>query len=128
MIRVSAVVLRNDRDQVLTVRKRNTPRYMLLGDKPEAGEDAAQAAVRECYEEIGVRSQPERLAFLGTFRAPAANEPGLIVEGSIFTHPAVTAAVAQADIADLQWIDSERTTLDLAPLLRDEVLPRTAAL
>jgi len=47
VIRVSAVVLRNAAGEVLTVRKRNTSRFMLPGGKPDPGETPAETAVRE---------------------------------------------------------------------------------
>jgi len=76
LIRVSAVVLRDADGQVLTVRKRSTSRFMLPGGKPEPGESAAKAAVRECAEEVGAVPDPGSSRRIGVFVADAANEPG----------------------------------------------------
>ncbi|WP_084078354.1 NUDIX domain-containing protein [Demequina sp. NBRC 110057] len=124
LIRVSAVVLRDEAGHILTVRKRGTSRFMLPGGKPEAGESAAQAAVRECQEEIHVTLEAADLELLGTFTAPAANEPGHQVEGTVFLHAAVEVDRPAAEIDELRWLDPAAPLPgDLAPLLEHHVLP-----
>jgi len=49
---------------------------MLPGGKPEPGESAAKAAVRECAEEVGAVPDPGSSRRIGVFVADAANEPG----------------------------------------------------
>lgn len=100
-IRVSAVVLRDDRGGVLTVRKRNTNRFMLPGRKPEAGEPSTAAAIREVAEELAVELDVARLTLLGVFTAEAANEPGRMVEATVYTHPWVAVRGAAAEIEEL---------------------------
>ncbi len=123
-IQVSAVVLRDDRGRVLTVRKRGTSRFMFPGGKREPGESFEQAAVREAAEEVGVVLDPELLVPLGTFTTAAANEDGHQVEAWVFEHPRVQSEVASAEIEELRWQDP---TLpypnDLAPLLAEAVFP-----
>ncbi|MFZ2259990.1 MAG: NUDIX domain-containing protein, partial [Luteococcus japonicus] len=80
VIRVSAVVLRDERGRFLTVRKRGTSMFMFPGGKPEHGESPAQTAIRELDEELGVTLEEDRLELIGTFSAPAANEPDHVVE------------------------------------------------
>lgn len=127
LIRVSAVVLRNERGDILTVRKRGTARFMLPGGKPEPGETAVEAALRECQEELGVTLDSERLTELGVLRADAANEPGHVVEGTVFVHPAVAVDAPAAEIEELRWLDpSAELPGDLAPLLEKEILPLLA--
>lgn len=128
LIRVSAVVLRDDAGRVLTVRKRGTARFMLPGGKPEADEGPRQTAVRECAEELGVRLDPDALADVGVFRAPAANEDSYEVEAAVFTHPAVAVTDPAAEIEELRWLDPAQRPLpdDLAPLLATCVVPAIA--
>lgn len=124
VITVSGVVLRSDDGSLLTVRKHGTSRFMLPGGKPEPGEDARTAAVRECREEIGVELAPEALERLGTFRTAAANEPGHEVVGTIFQHPAPGHVAPAAEIAELRWLDPAGPLPDdLAPLLAERVIP-----
>ena len=81
MIEVAAVVIRNPQGHVLTVRKKSSTKYQLPGGKPEAGEALVDAALREVAEEVGLTLDAESLNKLGTFDAPAANEPGEVVVG-----------------------------------------------
>lgn len=121
---VSAVVLRDHDGRILTVRKAGTSRFMLPGGKHEPGESAAAAAVRECAEELGLTLSADTLTHLGTFLADAANEPGLIIEGTVFEHELESEPHAAAEIAELRWLDpSAPLPPDLAPLLEHHVLP-----
>ena len=54
VITVSAICFEREDGTVLTVRKRGTHAWMLPGGKPEPGETAAECAVREVLEELGV--------------------------------------------------------------------------
>ncbi len=124
-IRVSAVVLQDESGAVLTVRKRGTTRFMLPGGKPELGESAEQAAVRECREEIGVDIDADSLETLGVFRADAANEIGRTVEATVFSYPGRVVAVHAAEIDAMRWLalhDSPAPD-EIAPLLVEHVLP-----
>lgn len=125
MIRVSAVVLRNTHGEVLTVRKKNTSRFMLPGGKPDPGESAAQTAVRECAEEVGAVLDLASLRSVGVFLSDAANEPGYLIEGAVFEHPLVDIAGPASEIAEIRWLDPATDPLpgDLAPLLEHHVLP-----
>lgn len=139
IITVSAVLLFDTAGRLLTVRKRGTDRFMLPGGKPEPGESALDAAVREAHEEIGLRLDPAALTELGVFETAAANEPGHLVRATVFRHgPAAghsaTARPADADllsrispaaeIAELRWLDLDAPLPgDLAPLLSEAILP-----
>lgn len=129
VIVVSAVVLRDDSGALLTVRKSGSHRFMLPGGKPESGESPRQTAVRECAEEIGVSLPPDSLTELGQFTAPAANEVGYTVRATIFEHSMTPVARPGGEIAEVRWvcIDPLDTTLALAPLLSEQVIPLLAA-
>ncbi|WP_234795429.1 NUDIX hydrolase [Mycobacteroides saopaulense] len=118
------MVLRDDRGAVLTVRKRGSSRFMLPGGKPDAGESAAETAVREVREELSIDLEPAALQPIGVFRAAAANEPGFAVESTVFVHPPVPVSQPAAEIEELRWqsLDEPYPT-DLAPLLAEHVLP-----
>ncbi|WP_164512815.1 NUDIX hydrolase [Leucobacter chromiireducens] len=129
-IRVSAVVLRDELGRVLNVRKRGTNALMLPGGKHEPGEDPRDTAVRECWEELGLELDREALRPLGVFRTAAANEPGHLVEATVFAHPLVpgaSAAAPQAEIAQLEWVDPALARDDLAPLNTELVFPALLA-
>ena len=126
-ITVSAVVLRDEDGRVLTVRKRGTSRFMLVGGKPEGDETPGRTAIRECAEETGLVLDPARLELLGTFTSDAANEPGFRLVSTVFTHPLDGTPQVAAEIAEARWLDpSQPLPGDLAPMLEFNVLPLLA--
>ena len=123
VVRIVAAVVTDPTGRVLLVRKRGTVNFMLPGGKLAAGEDAVTALERELREELGcgLNSAPVEI---GTFRAPAANEPGHQVEARIFAASIAIEPVASSEIDELAWHDSEADApYPLAPLARDHILP-----
>jgi len=125
VVTVSAVVLRHpDTGDILAVRKRGTTTFMQPGGKPEPGESARDAAVRELREELQVELDPDRMTLLGTFEAPAANESGWTVRGTVFVHPPVSEIRPAAEIEEIRWVpDAAEPAGDLAPLMVSRILP-----
>ncbi len=117
---VAAVALVRD-GCVLTVRKRGTQRFMLVGGKLEPGESAREAALRETYEEVGLRIEDATL--LGEFHSEAANEPGHTLHSTVFLVDADGEPVASAEIAEVRWTPMRDHPDDLAPMLEHHVLP-----
>ncbi|WNM25874.1 NUDIX hydrolase [Demequina capsici] len=123
-IRVVGVVMRDRAGRILTVRKRGTSRFMLVGGKPEPGETLEAAAAREAREEIAAGLDVHRLRLIGHFRADAANEPGHTIDSTVFTHPLVAYGKPAAEIEEMRWLDPFAALPDdLAPLLTAHVLP-----
>jgi len=125
VIRVSAALIVDDAGRVLLVRKADTAVFMQPGGKPEPGEDAATALVRELAEEIGVHVEAGALRALGTFTADAANEPGHRLVADVFALDADgLVPVPGAEIAELLWLTpAEASALPIAPLTREHLLP-----
>lgn len=124
----TAVCLQDDDGTLLTVRKRDTDRFMLVGGKLGPGESPAQAAVRLAAEEVGLRLEPAGLRLLGQFDAPAANGEDTWVRSTVFTAPLTSRPTPLAEIAELRWQPLDDVSLaalppDLAPLLREHVIP-----
>ena len=122
---VAAVVVLDEHRRVLTVRKTGTSRFMLPGGKPEAGENLRETAIRELAEEVGLDLAPEDLLDWGIHTDVAANEPDTTVRAGVYayTHRVTATAKAAAEIAELHWLDLDRPTGELAPLLVT-LLPR----
>ncbi|GAC70870.1 NUDIX hydrolase [Gordonia soli] len=127
-IRVSAVVLRDADGRVLTVRKRGTRAFMFPGGKPEVGETAADTAVREVAEELGIGLDTAALVPMGTFRTAAANEEGRMVEAIVYEYGEVwsTQVTPAAEIEEVRWRSPDDLTPELAPLLAEAVFPALA--
>ncbi|CAN5750850.1 NUDIX domain-containing protein [soil metagenome] len=123
LISIVAGVIRDGEGRLLTVRKAGTTAFMLPGGKRDPGEDDLTALARELAEELGCVLVESRV--LGVFTAPAANEPDTQVEGAIY-HATIRGEIAaQAEIAELLWIDpAAPPAVRLAPLLETQVLPR----
>ncbi len=117
---VAAIAFTRD-DSVLTVRKRGTRCFILPGGKIELGEHADDAARREAVEEVGI--QVGDMALLGTFSAQAANEPGRRVRSTVFLAALAGVPRASGEIDEVRWSSILEPEEDLAPLLRDHVLP-----
>lgn len=127
LIRVAAVVLRDEQGRVLTVRKSGTRRFMQPGGKPEPGEGAVDAGIRECHEELGLRLKAGQLDHMGTFRAAAAHEPGHVVEAEVFcsTERLTESPHPRAEIAEIRWVEPDEGLPrdEYADLFLDHIIP-----
>lgn len=121
---VSAIAFMRDR-QVLTVRKRGTGKFMLVGGKIEAGEAPIDAARREAEEEVGL--SPADLEPLGSFVGLAANEPGHLLHSEAYLATVEGEPRIAAEIDEMRWMGLDEADAeardDLAPLLEHHVLP-----
>jgi 8-oxo-dGTP diphosphatase len=113
---VAALVLGPD-GRALLVRKRGTTLFMQPGGKPEAGESAAEALVRELAEEVSLDVRPDELTAMGRYEAAAANEPGHTVVAEVFALTLASSyAERGAEIEELAWVDPAAPGVALAPL------------
>jgi len=99
---------------------------MQPGGKPESGETPLQTAIREIHEELGLQFEAEDIDFNGEWIGPAANEDDTTIHASIFTAHYDGTLTPLAELEELLWITPEEALKreDLAPLLREHVLPR----
>jgi 8-oxo-dGTP diphosphatase len=123
-IRIAAALLLNAKGQTLLVRKRGTTAFMQPGGKIEAHELPVHALARELEEELGLQIDPAQASFLGQFSAPAANEPGCVVQAEIFQLTIDADVTPAAEIEEVLWVDPAiDPAVVLAPLTRDLILP-----
>jgi 8-oxo-dGTP pyrophosphatase MutT (NUDIX family) len=123
VIHIAAAVIVDERGHTLLVRKRGTEAFMQAGGKVAAGETAVEALDRELREELGCGAGSEYRP-LGSFTAPAANEPGSTVEAELFAVELRGEIVPAAEIEEVLWHDPHRVpAYILAPLTRDHVMP-----
>lgn len=124
VIVVAAVALVRG-EEVLTVRKQGTSRFMLVGGKLEPGETPLEAALRETREEVGIDLDSARP--LGTFWSDAANEPGHRLHSTVFLARTDVEPVARGEIAQVRWSSMVDLADDLAPMLEHHVIPALLA-
>jgi 8-oxo-dGTP diphosphatase len=123
-IHIAAALISRADGRTLLVRKRGADAFMQPGGKIEVGETPPTALIRELHEELGLIVDERRLAPLGRFRAPAANEPARMVEADLFGLVIAEDVSPGAEIEEIAWIDpSAKGDRLLAPLTRDHVLP-----
>ena len=131
IIHVAVSALERADGAILLVRKRGSRIFMQAGGKIEPGETPLATLIRELEEELALRVAPESAVYLGSFTAPAANEPGHWVQAEMFRlrwdgpEPQ-----PRAEIEEALWLDP-RTGAEagsgrrvaLASLLEAHVLP-----
>jgi 8-oxo-dGTP diphosphatase len=124
VVSIVAAVILNDAGNTLLVRKRGTAAFMQPGGKPGRGETSVGALEREIVEELGCTLDVSSCRPLGSFSAPAANEPGWTVEAQLFSARLSGEIRLDAEIEEAVWIDPDvEPPLHLAPLTRRHALP-----
>ena len=124
IIRIAAALLIGSDGRTLLVRKRGTEAFMQPGGKIEAHERPVEALARELDEELGLNIEPANATYLGQFCAPAANEPGFVVQAELFQLTIDSDVSPAAEIEEVRWIDPATDgDITLAPLTRDLILP-----
>ncbi len=116
----------NSNRQMLLVRKRGTAAFMQPGGKIDEGETPMRALKRELIEELNLDLSDDAFCLLGEFEAVAANEADSIVNAIVYRidHEGPFEPAAELDAAT--WYPGkDTTTLELAPLTRDHILPAT---
>lgn len=128
-IRIAAALIDDGAGRLLLVRKAATTAFMQAGGKIEDGESPLSALRRELHEEIGLDLVDGDARPLGRFSAPAANEPGHVVDADVFHIRARHIPDIRSEIEEAIWVDAaEAMALPLAPLTRDHILPLFRAL
>jgi 8-oxo-dGTP pyrophosphatase MutT (NUDIX family) len=129
IIRIVAAIAINDQGEILLVRKRGTAAFMLPGGKPGNGESPLDALVREVGEELDCGLDRALCRPLGTFQAPAANEPGFTVEAELFAVSLDGIPRPWGEIDETCWFDPEsHPPFPMAQLAREHALPQARLL
>lgn len=128
-IHVAAAIVTDSAGRAIVVRKRGTNGFMQPGGKIERGESALATLIRELREELGLEVDVDATEFLGSYEAPALNEPGQTVRAEVFALATDAEMRPAAEIDAIYWLESPDDTeaVELAPLTLDVMLPLWAA-
>jgi 8-oxo-dGTP pyrophosphatase MutT (NUDIX family) len=128
-IHVAAAIVTDSAGRAVVVRKRGTTGFMQPGGKIERGESALAALIRELREELGLEVDVDATEFLGSYEAPALNEPGRTVRAEVFALVTDAELHPAAEIDAIHWLESPSDTdsVELAPLTLDVLLPLWAS-
>lgn len=125
VIHIAAAIIEDREGRVLLVRKKNTAFFIQPGGKPEPGESAPAALIRELKEELQISVAAESLAFVGQFTDIAANEANHRLVADIFRLTAPVGEISPAaEIEETVWLSPDAgDALPLAPLTQNQILP-----
>jgi 8-oxo-dGTP diphosphatase len=97
--------LRLENGRLLVARSHGQDALYLPGGKPEPGEDARAALVREIREELGVELRPESITFRFVVMAPAhGKSPGTMVRIACHTAEHQGVPAPHGEIAEIAWL------------------------
>jgi 8-oxo-dGTP diphosphatase len=125
VICIAAALIDDGEGRVFLVRKRDTAAFMQPGGKIDQDETPFQTLARELTEELSFAPDEAVARLIGTFSAPAANEPDHRVEAQIFHIRACGRTFTiGAELEQGIWVSiDDASKLPLAPLTRDHMLP-----
>jgi 8-oxo-dGTP diphosphatase len=123
---VAAVIAHVD-GRVLLVPKRDTQVFIQPSGKRDARELPLATLARELREELGVDLVEPTAVALGEFEAAAVNESGRRERALAYAVQVTGRAQAQAEIAELAWVEAVNPAVTVAPLSSDHILPAWAA-
>lgn len=126
-ITIAVGILINDKNELLTVRKKGSTYYQLPGGKIEEGEKPVESLIRELGEELQLSYTEQDCKLVGVHEAQAVNEVGKTVRGYVFLCRAqeqIKNLKAFAELEEVRWVNkSEVESVKLANLLRQFALP-----
>ena len=124
VIHIVAAVIRDAAGRSLLVRKHGAAVFQQPGGKRDPGDaDELATLARELHEELGCELLRDSARLLCHCSAPAANEPGHVVEAAVYMVEVRGTIVAQTEIAELRWIDPAAPDVPVARLSREHILP-----
>lgn len=126
IIYIAAACIIDPLNRLLVVRKYGSKIFMQPGGKIEQGEQPIDTLIREIEEELQLVIPATLPKVVGSFEAPAANEPDHIVKAELFkiNLPYSPLLQATAEIAEACWITHDDIpNINIAPLMHTYVIP-----
>ncbi|WP_414043421.1 NUDIX hydrolase [Macrococcus sp. EM39E] len=104
-------------NKLLLVKVRDNEKYYLPGGKIETGESDIESLTREMEEELSVKLDASKLAYLDTIIGPAYPDTNHDVELRCYTYEGLDTVEKSSEITDVQYMDMSDTT-NIAPAVQ----------
>jgi len=113
--------------KVLLVKPRKRPTLQVVGGSVEEGETAMEAAIRECYEELGMLASfdERKFRFLMEFNEQATSDPNLTIHMNLFVYEGELEGelTTSDEIESFMWFSIEDNVSLLSFALRNVIIP-----
>lgn len=113
--------------KLLIDKPRKRPTFQMVGGSVEDGEEILDAAIRECYEELGDRAifTPGNVKFLMEFDEIATSDPNLKIHMNVFIYEGELTGelTTSEEIEGFMWFGVDDDTSILSNTLRNEIIP-----
>jgi len=113
--------------KLLIDKPRKRPTFQMVGGSVEEGETILEAAIRECYEELGDKAifDSSKIKFLMEFDEIATSDPNLKIHMNVFVYEGeLTGELTTSDeIESFMWFGVNDDINLLSNTLRNEIIP-----
>ena len=122
---VGTMFFRNGK--LLIDKPRNKPTYQMIGGKVEDGESIREAAIRECYEELGEKAifDESLFEFVMDFEEIATSDPSKKIHMNIFQYKGQLKGelTISEEIEKFMWFGADDDRNILSNTLKNEIVP-----
>lgn len=126
MLKVVGTIFLKD-NKLLIDKPRTKPTHQMIGGKVEEGETPLQAAIRECYEELGTKAIFDESKFqqVMDFDEIATSDPSLKIHFYVFKYEGELQGELETseEIESFLWYDTSNGEEILSNTLKHKVIP-----
>ena len=113
--------------KLLIDKPRKKPTFQMIGGKVENGESIRDAAIRECYEELGEKAifDENLLEFVMDFEEIATSDPSKRIHMNIFQYKGnlMGELTPSEEIEKFMWFGADDDRSILSNTLKNEIVP-----
>lgn len=114
-------------NKLLIDKPRKRPTYQMIGGRVEENETPFDAAIRECYEELGTKAifDKNKIKQIMDFEEIATSDPNLKIHFYVFMYEGTLEGelTTSEEIEKFLWYDTTFGTDILSNTLKNEVVP-----
>ncbi len=126
MLKVVGTIFLND-NKLLIDKPRTKPTHQMIGGKVEEGETPLEAAIRECYEELGPKAIFDETKFepVMDFDEIATSDPNIKIHFYVFKYNGLLKGELETseEIESFLWYDTSVKEDVLSNTLKHKVIP-----